>query len=322
MRVLSLFLAVLLCLLMTACQPADTVPADPNNTNASQSEEVYQPLLYKVTDEDGSCVWLFGSIHVGDESMIPFPTYVTQAYEASDALAVECDVLKPTDAEMSSKLMSLMGSSMYKDGSQIQDHVDAQVYEDAKELLQLQNLYVSIYDSYSPVLWWLLLQEVMISQSGYDSQYGVDMQLLTEAHSTNKPILEIESVDEQYEMLFGFSHEIQEFLLTETVNGMNQPLSSLGMSALLQAWKSGNEQLLVTMLNEEGAMLSDEEALLYEEYNRMMVEERNVRMTEFAEDMLESDQEVFICVGAAHVVGDGAMADLLEERGYTVETVQ
>ena len=321
MRVLCVFLSLLLCLSMTACQPNSPDEPEVDTSDSSENKSAYRPLLYEVTDEDGSRVWLFGSIHVGDESMVPFPSYVTKAYEEADALAVECDVLE-ADAELSAKLFSMMGNSMYKDGSTIQDHVDEQVYEDAKELLQLHNLYSSIYDHYSPIIWWLLLQEVAIAQTGYDSQSGVDMQLLTEAYNTNKPVLEIESVDEQYEMLFGFSHEIQEMLLEETVNGLNQPFSKMGMRMLLQAWKSGNEELLVTMLATESEGLSGEDALLYEEYDRMMVGDRNVLMTDFAEDMLTSDQEVFICVGAAHVVGDDAMADLLEERGYTVKLVQ
>ena len=45
-------------------------------------------------------------------------------------------------------------------------------------------------------------------------------------------------------------------------------------------------------------------------------------MTDFAEDALASGKEVFICVGAAHIVGDGAMAQLLAQRGYTVTLVK
>lgn len=37
---------------------------------------------------------------------------------------------------------------------------------------------------------------------------------------------------------------------------------------------------------------------------------------------LNNDQNMFICVGSAHVFGEGGMADLLTQRGYTVEQVQ
>ena len=41
-------------------------------------------------------------------------------------------------------------------------------------------------------------------------------------------------------------------------------------------------------------------------------------MTDYAEKALQTDKDVFICVGAAHIVGDGAIVDLLCERGYEV----
>ena len=45
-------------------------------------------------------------------------------------------------------------------------------------------------------------------------------------------------------------------------------------------------------------------------------------MTAFVEDSLASGEEVFVCVGAAHVVGNGAMVELLRDSGYTVTLVQ
>jgi uncharacterized protein YbaP (TraB family) len=45
-------------------------------------------------------------------------------------------------------------------------------------------------------------------------------------------------------------------------------------------------------------------------------------MTEYAEEALKSGKEIFICVGAAHVVGEGAMAEQLRDLGYTVEIVR
>ena len=58
------------------------------------------------------------------------------------------------------------------------------------------------------------------------------------------------------------------------------------------------------------------------EYNKAMLNVRNVGMAEYAVEALESGQEVFICVGAAHVVGNGALVELLTEYGYTVEVVK
>lgn len=53
-----------------------------------------------------------------------------------------------------------------------------------------------------------------------------------------------------------------------------------------------------------------------------MLIDRNLGMADFVEDALASGDEVFVCVGAAHVVGKDALVELLRERGYTVELVK
>ena len=91
---------------------------------------------------------------------------------------------------------------------------------------------------------------------------------------------------------------------------------------MTKAWARGNEEKLISLLSDSDTDDMDkEEKKLYEEYNNAMIVERNENMTDWAEEALEDGEEVFICVGAAHVVGPGAMAEMLSDRGYTVEIV-
>lgn len=43
--------------------------------------------------------------------------------------------------------------------------------------------------------------------------------------------------------------------------------------------------------------------------------------TNFVVDSLNEGENIFVCVGAAHIVGDGAIVDLLRQKGYTVTRV-
>ena len=85
-------------------------------------------------------------------------------------------------------------------------------------------------------------------------------------------------------------------------------------------WQSGDAEVLAKALSEDEVPETEKE--LYEEYHKAMITDRNRAMTDFAEEALKSGDRVFICVGAAHVVGEGAMADLLASRGYTVTLVK
>ena len=46
-----------------------------------------------------------------------------------------------------------------------------------------------------------------------------------------------------------------------------------------------------------------------------------ILMADFTENALKSGEEVFVCVGAAHVIGVDSMIELLTDRGYTVERI-
>ncbi|MBQ7160413.1 MAG: TraB/GumN family protein, partial [Clostridia bacterium] len=49
--------------------------------------------------------------------------------------------------------------------------------------------------------------------------------------------------------------------------------------------------------------------------------DRNIGMADKAEEYLAAGQKTFFAVGTGHMVGEGGIADLLTQRGYTVEKI-
>ena len=182
-------------------------------------------------------------------------------------------------------------------------------------------MYNSMMDYYYPILWYSFIDTILLEKVGADSELGIDQYFLEQAYEDDKEILDIESMAIQFEMLSGFSEELQNILLEssvvqyENIEGSEEELNNM-----IALWASGDESIGDTAQEELAFTLMGKKEL-YEEYKNALIVERNISMADFAEDTLESGEEVFICVGAAHVVGEGAMADLLEERGYTVELV-
>lgn len=279
------------------------------------------PLLYKVTDDKGNVVWLFGSIHVGEEDFYPLPDYVYDAFDLADSLAVECDIVAfEKNIKAQTKALSML---VYNDGSTIKDYVSEEVYERAIEIIDDADKYVKVYDYYYPILWSNLIDNFLIEKFDFDSELGIDKHLLDMAYDEDKEILEVESIEFQYGMMAGFSMELQAILLESSIEGYDDyKTSKKDLRKLLDAWKQGDEDAIIEILSDEPDELTPDEKILYEEYNEAMVVSRNISMTDYAEKALKSGKEVFICVGAAHVVGDDAMADLLQERGYTVEVIR
>lgn len=270
-------------------------------------EKSNTPLLYKVSDADGDVIWLFGSIHVGEESFYPLPEYVTDAYESAERLAVECDVIAAS--KDFSAQTAAMAQLVYTDGTTISDHIPEELYTQAVEILDEGGLYLPVYDRYCPALWSTMIDNILMTKADVDSSLGVDMHLLQKAYDDGKQIVEIESIQFQYAMLAGFSNELQVMLLESSVASYDSTfLYKAQLRAMMNAWAEGDEAAFAKLLNQE--------------YNENLITNRNISMADFAEDALESGDETFICVGAAHVVGEDAMADLLAERGYTVEIIK
>jgi len=90
---------------------------------------------------------------------------------------------------------------------------------------------------------------------------------------------------------------------------------------MMDLWASGDESAFIAYLNTSDDTMTDKEKQIYEKYNQAMLVDRNLAMANYAENALLSGKEVFICVGAAHIVGSGAVAELLAQRGYTVECI-
>ncbi len=305
---------------------SDAISSDESNETQSEDESVSEsepeedestvtPLFWKATDSDGDVIWMLGSIHVGIEEYYPLPNEILDAYKNADALAVECDIVAlESDYSAAYEMAKLM---VYTDGSKISDHIDSDVYEAAVEILTDNNMYMSVYDSMKPVMWFSLIENLAIVDTDLDVKLGIDMFFLKDAKKTKKTILEVESAVFQYEMLAGFSPELQEALLVNAVNGYKDGSLKRGTVMQVNAWGVGDEELLTSMAIPAPEQIEG----IYEEYWQAMMIDRNVGMADFCEEKLEEGKEVFVVVGLAHFLGDDGIVALLRERGYTVEKI-
>lgn len=311
------------------------------------------PLFYHVTGQDGQEMWLFGTIHVGDVRTGFLPDEIYDAFYASDAFAVECDVdafaeQAEEDEELQEKAADMY---VYSDGKTIKKHIDTpDLYEDAKKLMKATGNY--FYNSeYMKAYLWSSDIENFYLRRGYQlvSEKGVEQRLLKLAKEEEIPIREVESALFQMEMLTGYSDEMQELMLYSAVHSGIQDYCQ-STQELYELWCAGDEAALIEKLSKEEDWIIKEEdidltdlegeeleraqavlddldninaqlAKLQEEYNTSMDNDRNAGMLEVAVEYLESGDVVFYAVGLAHLLADDGLVNTLREAGYTVELV-
>lgn len=319
----------------------------------TQPEKKATPLLYRVTGSEGQQMWLFGTIHVGDDRTAFLPQELYDALLSSDALAVECDTEGFNEAaEEDEALQSqISGYYFYRDGT-IADHLDTKdLHEDAVKAMKATGNYFYNAEYQKAALWSSAIDNYYLQQ-GHQllSEKGLEQRLKTIAEENNIPLREVESSLFQIEMLTGYSDYLQEFQLYSSTysHGKTSWEDTMELYAL---WCEGNEAKLIEEMKREVWAFTDEDlketedmdeedladlqyirdnkdainaelAKIHQEYVKAMESDRNAGMLEVAKGYLESDDTVFFAVGLAHLLAEDGLVFTLRDAGYTVEPVK
>lgn len=270
-----------------------------------------QPLLWQVQGKESSArVYLFGSLHYGSDTFYPLPDVVLAAYRNSDALAVELDI----DALVASDVQEKLREYGVHSGKQ---HLMARIGKDSWEQLDTISASMGVNaQQFSQLRPWLVamqLTNLQLSRSGYQQALGLDKYFLTTARG-KKPILELESLDEQMKLFNKLSDAEQLAFLQMTLDDYATGKESL--AKLAEAWYQGDEQALNTLVfsafkrNELGKKL----------YQFIFVK-RNQQMLAAIDTYIKSSQKIFLVVGIGHMLGEDGLVALLEQQGYRVQRI-
>ena len=307
----------------TAAQTTENTSAAETTVDATTQpkSDRQEPLMWQVTGKDGGKMYLFGTIHLGDERNEQIMKKIASKVDECDSLAVECDTVAYQNDY--SAMIKNVYNMMYTDGTSVKDHMSAELYDKCKEYLSERDSYNQMYDMYHLSFWIQLLEQTAIAESPLDTELAMDTLLINHANDNDQNILEVESVDEQYEMLDSFSDEMYDLLLKEFFDSEKSYTDSI--SEMYEAWVVGDDSKLLEMLESDEE--SDEEELtedqkkMVEDYNDKMYTSRNLKMAQKAQKYIESGQTVFFAVGTAHMLSDEGLVKLLTDKGYTVEKI-
>lgn len=280
-------------------------------------EEKSGMLFWEVSDKKGNKIYLLGSIHVGDASIYPLNEIVMDYYNKSDSLAVEADIESAlNDTQVQIKLIQ---QYMYTDGTTIDNHIDPQLFQDAKNYLIAKGSYDDMFLYLKPMFWADLIGSLTTENSSLSSEKGVDLYFIKEAKASGKELLEIESIEMQAKMLGGLKDEIQELYLSDVLATMDSAEQST--KELFDLWKTGDHKKLEKYVFDDAYPddAPDEVKKLYDEYMKILYEDRNKGMVDKAVEYIKSGKTVFIVVGAAHMVGESGLVNQLAEKGYSVK---
>ena len=290
-----------------------------------RSADGISPMLWKVTGSKGNTVYLFGTIHLGDERNDKVLDMLKGKLDECDELAVEFDAVKFEDDAKNnpSSVMDIYRSIMYTDGTTVKDHLSSDLYKKCEAYLKGSGDFSEFLICYKAGMWETMLSQAAVAKSPYSTDYAMDTKLINYFNDNNKNVLDVESADFQMKMIGDMSDELCELLIKsffEQEAGYSDSIKNL-----YEAWLSGDEKTIaqISSEDEDESGLTDKQIKLIEEYNKTMLDDRNKVMAEKADIYIKEGKNIFFAVGAAHIVsGENSVIKLLEKKGYTIERIK
>jgi uncharacterized protein len=260
-------------------------------------------ILWEVKGKHNT-IYLLGSVHMLKVADSALPAAALHAYAMSKFLVMELD-LNGVGAE--SLLESGAELETLPEGQSLADAAGPQLY--AKLLVRAQPLGLEpeILSHFQPWFAALMLQQFELAKSGFDPAAGVDEQFAVLAQADHKPIIGLETIDEQLGLFAHLSLEQQREFLRSTLQ--DSATAESEADAVVQAWQRGDTVKLEQLLREE----TNESPELY----RLLTTERNRRWLPKITQLLNSDDNYLVIVGALHLIGHDGVIELLQRQGYT-----
>ena len=293
-----------------------TLPAQADAVNAASAAVAPTPArqggaMFKI-QRAGHSAYVFGTIHVGRADFYPFDDKVLQAMQHSSAIALEID---PGNAQGLADLMTKYG--IYANGKSLAQELPPPLLQQLNPLLEKYGLTLDAVATMKP---WLLATMLGFSEythQGYLAQYGVDATLAAYAKKQGKPVVELETAEQQLSLLGKLTPAEQIQFLQDSIDEILDPAKAQRSLQLMTLWRNGDVDGMAAMLAE----LTSDDTFTGKFVQRALLDERNPGLADDIAKLTSATPHAFVGIGMLHLVGKNSVLAMLRQRGYTVSRV-
>lgn len=278
-----------------------TIPAFGQASRKAESNG----LLYKITRKDmGNPSYMFGTFHIiCPADMLPMDKLNSYA-EQTDQLLMEVDLDDAAEMQSMAKSLAIPG------GKTIKDFMSPEQFAKVDEMFNnIMGYSVEKLITIKPSL----LQVIVTTSPktlGCSTPSSYDMQLMQTAVAGKKPILGLETVDSQGQLLSSKPMEKQVKDLYEMA--LNPQKSADELKNLIKVYKMQDSEKLFAV----STKLTDDKP-----FQIRLLDDRNKAWIPKIENSVK-EKRTFIAVGAAHLGGKNGVVRLLRAKGYKVEAIR
>ena len=151
-------------------------------------------LLWKISDNNSS-VWILGSIHYADSSFYPLSKVIEQAFQESEALAVEMDI-SDTETQIQTE-EEFKKEGMFSGNENLKDFLPDSLWNKLDSIAVVLGVPSEMFLPMRPWMAATVLASMAILSTGIEKDLGIDVVLLDSAANSGKEIIALETPKEQ-----------------------------------------------------------------------------------------------------------------------------
>ncbi|GEL08805.1 TraB/GumN family protein [Salisediminibacterium halotolerans] len=259
-------------------------------------------IFYEVSHE-GQTMYLFGSIHVGDERIYPLQDNIEEAFSEADSLAVEINIDDFDESEASEQMAA---AGMNPDNESLEELVSEETYLEIQEHLTDFGIPEMSINQFEPWFISLLLNDIARTETPFTGEEGIDQYFIDQANDNDIPIESLETLEDQIAFMSSSPLDEQISSLKATLESL--PIYEEELEQMLRLWRSGDNEIFKQMRSFD------------DEHGQEAMDSRDENMSTVLAEKLESenDDTHFVVVGALHLVSENGIPALLEDKGYDV----
>jgi len=275
----------------------------------AQGVDTRRGFLYEIRKGSQTAL-LMGTIHVGRPEFYPLPPAMLARIERADTIVLEADVTDTARA-----ITATQNYAVYPAGEpgldtrlapSLKARIEAIAGQDQLDLTPLWRM--------KPWMLGNVLALFEAAQAGYMPALSVEAYLARVAKQTGKPVLELESIEQQFELFERASFATQVAFLEDAVKAVETKSARREINRITQAWETGDMAALERLLGEmraqstPGARFTVDTILLG----------RHPAIVRKIESMMADGRTHLFAVGSLHLPGPDGLVAMLRARGYTV----
>lgn len=273
-------------------------------------QAIAQPLYLWEARQGDKIVYLYGSIHLCSSKCFPLPAAVGGAMASSSALAVELD---PLDRKTASELLQ---RAIYAPGEAVGQHLPPDIAGRYLRALVERGVPEAAAKQMKPWFGTTMIEIIDAQRDGFSAEQGVDLHLVKQARAQGKPVVELETVEEQVSALEAMSADDEAGATRQFLDLAGTGKTTDYLRELLAAWRDGDAPRLY-----ERSLAAFPDAKAGERAMAALLDARNRVMARRIAAEAVKRKPLFVVIGAAHLAGPASLQVQLEAAGFSVRQV-